>query len=133
MQNQKPLTIGQLASVAGVNVETIRYYQRTGLIQEPDKPLSGYRVYPASDIQRIKFIKRAQQLGFTLAEIQELLDMGEGHCQEVQALARQKLDKIESHLKDLKAMRKVLKQLVQQCEAEGDAQTHCAIIESLNR
>jgi len=131
--NNTSLTIGKLASSADVNVETIRYYQRMNLIVEPEKPESGFRLYPYADIDRIKFIKRAQQLGFTLKEIQELLDLGECHCQEVQVLAKQKLDKIETHMKDLKAMRKALKTLLTQCEIDDNAGAHCAIIESLSK
>lgn len=129
--NDFSLTIGKLALKADVNVETIRYYQRVSLINEPIKPLNGFRVYPLSDIERIKFIKRAQQLGFTLKEIQELINLGEGHCQEIQILAKQKLEKIESHMKDLKSMRKALKGLIIQCETDENSGAHCAIIESL--
>ena len=133
MKNTVPLTIGKLASSADVNVETIRYYQRMGLIIEPPKPVSGFRHYPESDIERVRFTKRAQQLGFTLKEIQDLLALGEKHCKEVQALAKEKLDKIESHMKDLKSMRSALKSLLLQCEADTDSNAHCAIIESLSR
>ena len=71
------LTIGRLAQSAGVNVETIRYYQRVGLLKEPEKPAYGYRHYPPDTVARIRFIKRAQQLGFTLEEISELLSLGD--------------------------------------------------------
>lgn len=131
--NNESLTIGKLAAIADVNIETIRYYQRMNLIVEPIKPSTGFRVYPESDVERVRFIKRAQQLGFTLKEIQELLDLGEGHCQEIQALAKQKLEKIESHMKDLKAMRKALNALLVQCETDKNSDVHCAIIDSLNK
>ena len=74
------MTIGNLAKAAGVNVETIRYYQRIGLVDEPDKPAQGYRRYPASIIDRIRFIKRAQELGFRLNEIIDLLSLNDGNC-----------------------------------------------------
>jgi MerR family transcriptional regulator, mercuric resistance operon regulatory protein len=80
-------TIGQLAKVAGVNVETIRYYERRGLISQPPKPAEGYRTYPNATLARIFFIKRAQELGFTLKEINKLLSLDESHCSEVQELA----------------------------------------------
>jgi len=133
MKNNLSLTIGKLAANSDVNVETIRYYQRMNLIVEPPKPANGFRTYPISDIDRVKFIKRAQQLGFTLKEIQELLALGDQHCQEVQALAKEKLEKIESHMKDLKAMRKALKTLISQCETDENSDVHCAIIESLSQ
>ena len=75
--SNKPFTIGILAKAAEVNIETVRYYQRVGLIKEPAKPLQGYRTYPSVTLNRIKFIKRAQQLGFSLTEIAELLELGE--------------------------------------------------------
>jgi len=132
MTNNQRLTIGKLAATSEVNVETIRYYQRMGLIDEPPKPLNGFRVYLVSDVNRVRFIKRAQQIGFTLKEIHELLDLGDGHCREIQVLAKQKLTKIESHIKDLKAMRKVLNGLIAQCELDENSDIHCAIIDSLN-
>jgi len=132
MANNQRLTIGKLATTSEVNVETIRYYQRVGLIKEPPKPLNGFRVYPASDVNRVRFIKRAQPLGFTLKEIHELLDLGGGHCREIQVLAKQKLEKIESHMRDLKAMRKALNALVTQCELDENSDIHCALIDSLN-
>lgn len=133
MVNKTDLTIGKLAKQANVNVETIRYYQRMNLILEPEKPISGYRLYPSDDIARVNFIKRAQQLGFTLKEIRELLALGEKHCQEIQALANDKLKKIEQRMKDLKAMRSALKVLLTQCETNDDSNVSCAIIESLSR
>ncbi len=131
MKNNLELTIGKIAKHADVNIETIRYYQKMNLITEPPKPLMGFRIYPESDIARVKFIKRAQRLGFTLKEIIELLALGEKHCQEVQVLAKEKLEKIELHIKDLKAMRKALKILVARCENDNDSNSRCAIIESL--
>ncbi len=133
MTNNQRLTIGKLATMSEVNVETIRYYQRVSLLNEPSKPLHGFRVYPASDVNRVRFIKRAQQLGFTLKEIHELLNLGRGHCREVQTLAKQKLAKIDSHMKDLSAMRKALNTLVTQCELDENSAIHCALIDSLNK
>ena len=127
----KSLTIGKLAAAADVNVETIRYYQRLKLLIEPAKPEQGYRLYPDEYILRVRFIKRAQQLGFTLKEIQELLELGDGHCQQVQQLAEVKLEKIEQHITDLTAMHTALKRLLIQCQtSEADAE-HCALIETI--
>lgn len=124
------LTIGKLARAAGVNLETIRYYQRRGLVVEPLKVQGGYRHYPAETINRIRFIKRAQQLGFTLEEIGDLLLLGDGHCKETQALATRKLAMIETRLADLENMRVTLKELITQCET-GSNKAGCPIVESL--
>ena len=125
------LTIGKLARSANVNVETIRYYQRVGLIEEPLKPLNGYREYPVSYIARVHFIKRAQQLGFTLKEIAELFSFGDGHCGDVRTLAEQKRARIETQIKDLNAMREVLDQLIDACLKERSRE-HCSIIEAFS-
>lgn len=125
------LTIGKLARKAEVNVETVRYYQRVGLLKEPDKPAYGFRCYPADDIARIRFIKRAQQLGFTLKEISELLSLGDGHCADVQALAEQKRDKIDLQISDLQAMRRVLTDLLEACRSDRSSD-HCAVIDALS-
>jgi len=129
---QTPLTIGRLAKQAHVNVETIRYYQRVGLILEPLKPTVGFRIYPVEYIARIRFIKRAQELGFTLKEIEDLLNLGDGNCKQVQQLAEQKLNEIEARLRDLKSIKQALTSLVKQCKTSNE-DVHCALIESLNK
>lgn len=125
------LTIGGLADEAGVNVETIRYYQRRGLMPEPDKPAHGYRRYHATTVKRVRFIKRAQALGFTLEEIGGLLELDEAHaCGETRELAAHKLAAIETKLADLAAMRKALTALLCQCDA-GAMKGNCPIIHAL--
>ncbi len=125
------LTIGSLADEAGVNVETIRYYQRRGLMPEPDKPTHGYRRYDATTVKRVRFIKRAQALGFTLEEIGGLLELDEAHaCAETRELASHKLEAIETKLADLAAMRKALMTLLRQCDA-GAMKGNCPIIHTL--
>ncbi len=133
MDAPKTFTIGKLATAADVNVETIRYYQRLALIKEPAKPDQGYRQYSPQYVSRVRFIKRAKQLGFSLKEIRELLDLGDGHCQEVQQLARLKVTMIEERLKDLHSMQSALIDLLAQCEATDDKDIHCALIEVLGR
>jgi len=127
------LTIGRVAKLAGVNVETIRYYQRRGLLVEPDKPHMGYRRYPADIVKHLRFIKRAQALGFTLEEIAELLRLEEAHaCAETRALAAHKMQLIDQKLMGLAAMRKALASLVQQCDRKRPTKG-CPIIEVLEQ
>lgn len=125
------LTIGRLADEAGVNVETVRYYQRRGLMAKPEKPAGGHRRYTVDAVRRVLFIKRAQALGFTLDEIAGLLELDEAHaCAETREIATHKLEAIESKVADLNAMRKSLKALLRQCEA-GTAAGPCPIIDAL--
>ena len=123
-------TIGQLAKAAEVNVETIRYYERRGLISQPPKPAEGYRTYPQTTLARILFIKRAQELGFTLGEINNLLSLGESHCSEVQELAEAKLASVREKINDLHRLEQVLEELVTQCRTNPD-NAACPIVESL--
>ena len=106
------LTIGNLAKQAEVTVETIRYYQRIGMLDEPGKPGTGFRHYPAHAITRIRFIKRAQQAGFTLKEIAQLLSLDDDHCADVRKIAEQKCRQIDAQIQDLTALRSVLDALV---------------------
>jgi len=125
-----PLTIGFLARAAEVNIETIRYYQRVGLIQEPKKPKTGYRIYSNEIVDRLKFIKRAKDLGFSLKEIIELLDLGDGHCRDVQLRAEQKRTLIDQQISDLKKLRKTLDVLIKTCQTATN-KVHCPIVETL--
>ena len=127
-----PLTIGKLAKAANVNVGTIRYYQRIGMIKEPIKPFSGYKVYDSSFVNTIKFIKRSQQLGFVLSEIKDLLDLGTGHCTDVKTMAQEKRDKILRQLEDLTSMKNELDNLIDACKLTENT-SGCAIIESLTK
>lgn len=131
-QSHAALTIGRIAQQAGVNVETIRYYQRIGLLREPPKPVQGYRRYPPDAAARICFIKRAQELGFTLKEIADLLSLQDGNCCEVRAMAEQKRAIIEQRIKDLRGMYGVLDDMVQACHKSEADNTPCALIETLN-
>lgn len=127
------LTIGKLAEAAGVNIETIRYYQRRGLLDEPPKPLGGHRRYALEQAKRVRFIKRAQALGFTLDEVGALLTLDSAcACIETRGLAARKLTLIEKNMADLAAMHQVLGGLVKQCDA-GDCHATCPIINVLVR
>lgn len=127
------LTIGGVAKAAGVNVETIRYYQRLKLLDEPARPLGGVRRYDHAAVARVRFIKRAQELGFSLAEIQRLLRLGDPQsCGEARALAAEKLALVESRVADLQRLRGVLKKLIGRCD-QRRGKVACPIIESLAR
>jgi MerR family mercuric resistance operon transcriptional regulator len=123
-------SIGKLAQAAQVSVETIRYYERRGLITQPPKPAQGYRTYTKATLARILFIKRAQELGFTLEEINNLLSLGESHCSEVQELAEAKLASVREKINDLHRLQQVLEELVTQCRTNPD-NAACPIVESL--
>lgn len=128
---KKGLPIGRLAKKSGVNVETIRYYQRIGLVEEPAKPARGYRQYPAGTVDRVRFIKRAQVLGFSLNEITLLLGLSDGkHCADTEALAKKKLTTVEQKIADLAAIKKTLAALIAQC-SEGSRGYGCPIIDTL--
>ena len=124
------LTIGQLANKAEVNVETIRYYERRGLIERPDKPAIGYRQYSNEVLHRLLFIRRAQTLGFKLDEIENLLFLSVGHCTEIQSLAEQKLDQVQGKIEYLQRLECVLSALVKHCNASVD-KAHCPIVDTL--
>jgi Hg(II)-responsive transcriptional regulator len=126
----KPATINFVAKEVGIGLETIRYYQRIGLIEKPEKPLSGYRVYGEDTVARLLFIQRAKELGFSLAEISSLLALGDGSCLETKALAMHKLDIIKSKLHDLQAIASKLEKLIQSCESNL-AHQGCPIITAI--
>lgn len=125
------MSIGQVAVLAGVHVETIRYYQRVGLVGEPPRPLGGIRHYGETAVARLRFIKRAQQLGFALSEVRNLLALDDGQsCRETRALAEKKLGSIEQRLVDLRRMQKLLKGLIGECDS-GKRRRSCPIIATL--
>jgi len=124
------ITIGKLAKTAQVGIETIRYYQSRGLLPIPDKT-TGYRQYPLSLIERIRFIKRAQELGFSLDEISELLLLHGNHQRElIQQIAAARLAEIKSKITDLNRMQTVLTQLINEC-VHTNPDLPCPIIASL--
>ena len=123
------LTIGKLAKQAGINLETIRYYQRIGLIEQPLKPENGYRIYPQSTLNRLQFIQRAKQLGFSLAEIKQLLQLEEDTCEHTRKLAEQKQQLIKQKIADLQTLANTLEQYIQACYCSDDHQD-CPIIKA---
>lgn len=133
--DRETLRTGEVAARAGVNVQTLRYYERRGLLKEPSRRASGYREYPTDSVRLIRFIKRAQELGFTLTEIEELLRMRSDQtasCSEVRTAAQTKIDDIETKAKSLRAMKRALAILVSSCRSERSVR-ECPILEALDQ
>ena len=129
---QGGMTIGRLAQEAGVNVETVRYYQRRGLIDEPAKPSGGHRRYQAGALRRIAFIRRAQGLGFSLAEIEVLLKYSDGtNWKDTRSMAEKKVASLNLHISQLKKMCSELNALIEESR-RGRGKGTCPIIKSLD-
>jgi len=125
------LTIGALAKAAGVHVETVRYYQRRGLVEKPRRQPGSIRRYDEQVVQRLRFVRRAQELAFTLEEIRLLIQLGEKpNCRGARDLAARKLDLINARLADLSRMQSALQGLVRQCD-KGRKRS-CPIIDTLS-
>ena len=129
------LSIGQVALQAGVGVETIRFYEREGLLEEPPRGASGYRQYPEQVVKRLHFIKRAQQLGFSLKEIMELLRLrvdAQTSCDEVKQRTEAKIAEVERKMVELQRMRQALLQVVTLCTGQGPASA-CPMLDALDQ
>lgn len=124
------LTIGKLARAAGVRIDTVRYYERRGLMPEPRRSASGYRHYAPDAVRRLRFIRRAQSLGFTLDEIGELLSLraDPANHAEVRAAARARRDDIEHRIRELSALRDSLDGLIRDCRAADRRGAECPIL-----
>ena len=126
------MTIGRLARAAGVHVETVRYYQRRGLLALPPRPTGGVRRYSQTAVAQLRFIKRAQNIGFSLAEIKQLLRLERMlGCRDARALASAKLSAVEQRMADLERVRGALRWMIGECDAGGTRS--CPIIETLAR
>lgn len=128
------LTIGELGERAQVNIETVRYYERRGLLPSPPRTASNYRQYPPETVTIVRFIKRAQELGFSLKEIQELLSLRRipgARCADVRDLAQGKIDDIDNKIRSLQALREALSSLLVECPGKA-AITECPILEALD-
>jgi MerR family mercuric resistance operon transcriptional regulator len=132
----RKMTIGHAAKMAKVGVETIRFYEREGLIDQPSKPVGGgYRVYPDDTVECIRFIRKAQELGFSLVETKELLSLRadpDSECADVRAQASVKLKEVDKKIARLKSIRSALKSLIADCPGQGAATGRCTILEALN-
>lgn len=130
----KTLSVGQVAKRAGVGVETVRFYERQGLLDEPARKESGYRQYGDDAVAVLRFIRRAKELGFTLSEIKGLLALrldGSATKSDVREQATAKVEGIEAKIRDLQRMRDALSGLLAACHGDGPA-TGCPILEALN-
>lgn len=128
------LTIGRLAKAAGVGIPTVRYYERRALLEQPERTAAGYRTYPPDAVRLIRFIKRAQDLGFTLAEVEDLITLRGGNGRrrtEVRQLAEARMQDIDEKVGQLQAMRRALSILVDSC-ACGRGQPACPILEAFD-
>ncbi|HHI81222.1 MAG TPA: heavy metal-responsive transcriptional regulator [Planctomycetes bacterium] len=127
------MTIGKLAKEAQVGIETIRFYEREGLLEPPLRRPSGYRQYSEGVIDRLRFIKRGKELGFSLKEIKELLSLRAtpgSTCDQVKSQAQAKLEAIEAKIRDLQRMKRALKKLTTACRGEGSV-SECPILEAM--
>ena len=128
------LTIGDVAKEAKVNIETLRYYERRGLLERPPRSLSNYRLYSEDAVRRVQFIKRAQERGFSLKDIKEFLSLRAAPktgCGEIRAHAEAKIKDIDEKIRSLMAMKSALSTLVSECSGQGPL-TECPILESLD-
>lgn len=129
------LTIGEVAKAAEVGIETVRFYEREGLIAEPPRRQSGYRQYPPDTVRRLRFIRRAKDLGFTLKEVGELLGLRvdpDRSCADVKTLARAKMANIEAKMLDLARIQAALTELVRSCRGKGPTSS-CPILDALDK
>jgi MerR family mercuric resistance operon transcriptional regulator len=130
----KPMSIGEVAKAAEIGVETVRFYEREGLIAEPPRRRSGYRQYPPDAVRRLRFIRRAKELGFTLTEVGELLDLRVDptkSCADVRTLARAKMADIEAKMLDLARIQAALTELERTCRGKGPT-SDCPILDALD-
>jgi len=133
-REHETLTIGQVAKLSGIGIETIRFYEREGLVDEPARRESGYREYTNDVVTRLTFIKRAQELGFSLREISELLALKlhpKASCAEVRQRAEGKVTDIETKIRDLQMMKKALMGLIASCNTSKPV-SECPILEAFD-
>src|SRR5258708_5405178 len=128
---ETPLTIGEVARATGTQAETIRYYERIGLLPTPPRTAARYLIYGRNDVNRLAFVKRSRDLGFTIEEVRVLLALArEGHrnCKEVDSIARRHLTDVECKIADLRRLARELRHLIGQCQ--GGSISECRIIEA---
>lgn len=127
------LNIGEVAKRTGVTVETVRFYERQGLIETPQRSDSGYREYPQETVKRVRFIQHAKEVGFTLKDISELLALRQEpgtSCADIKIRAAQKIEEVDQKIRDLKRIREALARMVMKCRGRGSL-SECPILEEL--
>src|SRR3974390_978959 len=132
MQARGALSIGELSKQSGVNIETIRYYEKIGVMPAPDRRANGYRAYGADHLKRLSFVRRSRQLGFSLEEIRGLLRLVDGEaytCAQVRALTLDHLAEIRCKIADLKRLKRVMEEMAAQCS--GGKTPECPIVDAL--
>jgi MerR family mercuric resistance operon transcriptional regulator len=132
MKAEEEFSIGELSKQSDVNIETIRYYEKIGVMPAPGRSASGYRIYGADHLKRLSFVRRSRQLGFSLDEIRDLLRLVDGHaytCAEVQALTLNHVAEIRRKIADLKRLERVMAEMAAQCS--GERAPECAVIDAL--
>lgn len=127
------ITIGELSSQTGVNIETVRYYERIALIPRPPRSAGGRRVFTASDVKRLSFVRRARELGFSIEDIRSLLDVakGSGACKDAYTLAVKHRDAVRANIRDLRRLERKLSEAADRC-SQG-ASSDCAVVDVLSR
>ncbi|MBC7909284.1 MAG: heavy metal-responsive transcriptional regulator [Pyrinomonadaceae bacterium] len=132
-QQQTMLKIGDVAKLSGIGIEALRFYEKSGLLDKPARTYSGYRVYSRDVLERLAFIKQAQALGFSLAEIRRIVDdarMGHSPCDEVREIVRRRLAEVEERISELKRYRKSIAVTLEEWDRVGQAPGHiCGLIE----
>jgi len=129
------LPIGKVAKLSGVSIDTIRFYERNGLIPDPPRRESGYRAYPEETVFRLKFIKNAKEIGFTLAEIRDLLGLRttkEANCEAVQKMAEEKIRVVKEKIRTLEGIHVALEKLLESCREPGNP-SECPILDVLEK
>lgn len=136
MSGPETMTIGKLAQSAGVGVETVRFYERKGLLDEPSRGESGYRQYPSGSLTRLRFIRQTKELGFTLPEIRELLSLRvspSASCAEVQERIQAKLGSIQEKIDSLERMKGALNGMAAICSSGASPTSECPILDALEQ
>ena len=128
------IKIGRLAELSGVSIDTVRYYEREGLLPQPARRPSGYREYGHDDVERLRFVRRAKELGFSLTEIAELLSLTDDRHADMQGVKRkaeERLEQVEAKIKELRRVKRGLTELIAACPGHGELD-RCPIVAALN-
>ena len=134
MRGENGIAIGELSRKTGVNVETIRYFERVGILEKPPRTSAGRRIYGADHVRALEFIRRARELGFTPADVRAILSLGgpaDASCDEVRKIATHHLDRVRAKMADLVRLERLLASTIERCKGDGAAR--CAVIDMLDK